>query len=143
VKVVQQQRTGKGNALAAGFEVTTGDYVVMLDADGSMNPKEIDAFVAALDAGADYAKGSRFTSGGGSDDITGLRRVGNWALTTLTNGLFRCHYSDLCYGYNAFRHECIDLFRLHPARAAGARWGDGFEIETIINTRVAQADISI
>ena len=56
--VVRQTRKGKGNALAAGFEAATGDYIVMIDADGSMDPAEILDFTAALDAGADYAKGS-------------------------------------------------------------------------------------
>src|SRR6185369_5243480 len=55
IRVVRQGRVGKGNALAAGFEVATGDYVVMIDADGSMDPEEIGLFIAALEAGADYA----------------------------------------------------------------------------------------
>ena len=46
VKIVQQTRRGKGNALACGFAELTGDVVVMLDADGSADPREIPAFVA-------------------------------------------------------------------------------------------------
>lgn len=41
VRVVRQARRGKGNALAAGFHAATGDYIVMIDADGSMHPAEI------------------------------------------------------------------------------------------------------
>jgi glycosyltransferase involved in cell wall biosynthesis len=41
VTVIGQTRTGKGNALACGFSVATGDFVVMLDADGSTDPAEI------------------------------------------------------------------------------------------------------
>ena len=67
ITVISQTRRGKGNALAAGFEAATGDYVVMIDADGSMDPAEIEAFLAELDNGADYVKGSRFVAGGGSD----------------------------------------------------------------------------
>lgn len=138
--VVRQTRKGKGNALAAGFEAATGDYIVMIDADGSMDPAEIADFTAALDAGADYAKGSRFTAGGGSDDITRLRRAGNWGLNALTNVLFRSRYSDLCYGYNAFRRDCVAAFALPTAHGTTtAQWGDGFEIETMINVRVAVA----
>ena len=142
--VVQQTRRGKGNALAAGFEAATGTYVVMIDADGSMDPAEIDLYVARLESGADYVKGSRFISGGGSDDISPLRRAGNWGLNTLTNTLFWTRYTDLCYGYNAFRRECIPSFGLQPAHAPGThRWGDGFEVETLINIRVARADLSV
>ncbi len=145
IEVVTQNRRGKGNALAAGFAACRGDYVVMIDADGSMDPREISSFIAALDGGADYAKGSRFISGGGSDDITRTRKAGNWALNSFTNLLFRTRFSDLCYGYNAFRKECIDVFSLpdHEDPAQGARWGDGFEIETLINTRVAKAKVAI
>lgn len=144
IRIVQQTRRGKGNALAAGFEAASGAYVVMLDADGSMDPGEITAFVAELDGGADYVKGSRFVEGGGSDDISRLRRAGNWGLNTLTNVLFWTRYTDLCYGYNAFRREAIASFGLEPAHAPGTgRWGDGFEVETLINIRVARADLTI
>jgi glycosyltransferase involved in cell wall biosynthesis len=143
LRVVRQTRKGKGNALAAGFEAATGDYIVMIDADGSMDPAEITRFVTELDAGADYVKGSRFMRNGGSDDISRLRRAGNWGLNALTNLLFRTTYTDLCYGYNAFRADAVRAFALAPAHEAGARWGDGFEVETLINIRVARAALTI
>ena len=143
--VVRQTRKGKGNALAAEFEAVTDDYIVMIDADGSMDPKEICDFIAALDSGADYAKGSRFMPGGGSADITAIRKLGNLVLNGTTNVLFRTHFTDLCYGYNAFRRECVRTFALPPAHddSVAAHWGDGFEIETLINVRVAKAGMQI
>jgi len=69
VCVVSQTRKGKGNALACGFEAATGDVIAMVDADGSADPGEIPRFVAALQDGADFAKGTRFLPGGGSADI--------------------------------------------------------------------------
>ena len=145
VRVVQQSRTGKGNALAAGFEAARGRYILMIDADGSMDPREIESFVAALDAGADYAKGSRYAPGGGSTDITRLRNLGNRSLNRVTNLLFGTRFSDLCYGYNAFTRECLGVFDLPPAHSTsdGSQWGDGFEIETLINVRVAKAALRI
>lgn len=145
IVVVRQTRRGKGNALAAGFIAAKGDYIVTIDADGSMDPAEIPSFIAALDRGAHYAKGSRFIPGGGSDDISRTRHVGNRFLNGLTNLLFRTRYSDLCYGYNAFRRECIANFALPDAHddSVEARWGDGFEIETLINVRVAKAKLDI
>src|SRR4051795_13719713 len=80
VKIVLQNRRGKGNALACGFAAVTGDIVVMLDADGSADPRETPPFVRALFEGADFAKGTRFVGGGGSIDITRTRRWGNRAL---------------------------------------------------------------
>ena len=65
-----QSGRGKGDAFRTGFAAVTGNLIVMLDADGSADPAEIPRFVDALEAGADFAKGSRFLEGGGSADIT-------------------------------------------------------------------------
>jgi glycosyltransferase involved in cell wall biosynthesis len=147
VRTVTQTRKGKGNAMACGFAAATGDVIVMFDADGSADPAEIPAFVAALVAGADFAKGSRFTEGGGSDDITALRRTGNAGLNGMANALFGTSYTDLCYGYNAFWADLLPVLDLPatdaPAPADGMIWGDGFEIETVLNCRVAAAGLKI
>jgi glycosyltransferase involved in cell wall biosynthesis len=145
VVVVLQNRRGKGNAMACGFAAATGDIIVMLDADGSADPREIPRFVAALTHGADFAKGSRFTAGGGSADITPLRAWGNRWLNRAANLLFGTDYSDLCYGYNAFWAYCLPALELDATGVSRdvTTWGDGFEIETIINTRIAKAGLSI
>jgi glycosyltransferase involved in cell wall biosynthesis len=147
VRVIKQTRKGKGNAMACGFAAATGDVIVMFDADGSADPAEIPAFVSALIAGADFAKGSRFTTGGGSDDITLLRRTGNAGLNGVANALFGTSYTDLCYGYNAFWSDLLPLLELPPIDAPapqdGMLWGDGFEIETVLNCRVAAAGLKI
>ena len=144
-RIVMQNRRGKGNAMACGFAVVTGDIVVMLDADGSADPREIPSFVSALIQGADFAKGTRFAGGGGSNDITRTRAWGNRWLNRTVNGLFGTRYTDLCYGYNAFWAHCLPLLALHVGDRdqTAKRWGDGFEIETIINTRVAKAKLTI
>jgi glycosyltransferase involved in cell wall biosynthesis len=134
VVVVHETRRGKGAALQAGFETATGDIIVMLDADGSADPAEIERFVDALVAGADFAKGSRFIDGGGSADITPVRRAGNWFLTKLVNGLFGTRYSDLCYGYNAFWTSCLAYLQVDC---------DGFEVETLINIRIAKHGLRV
>jgi glycosyltransferase involved in cell wall biosynthesis len=133
-KIVLQQRPGKGDALRCGFEAATGDVLVMLDADGSADPAEIPAFVKALVEGADFAKGTRFRKGGGSSDITPLRRAGNRMLSGTVNVLFGTAYSDLCYGYNAFWRHCL------PAMSVDC---SGFEIETLINIRIARAGLKV
>ena len=146
--VISQVRRGKGNALAAGFARVTGDAVVMFDADGSADPDEIPRFVEALVEGADFAKGSRFRPGGGSADITAVRRIGNRFLHTWMNVSFRTRFTDLCYGYNAFWADLIPLLDLPdhelPTPAGSPLlWGDGFEIETLINCRFASAGVAI
>jgi glycosyltransferase involved in cell wall biosynthesis len=147
IRVVSQTRKGKGNALTAGFQAATGDIIVMFDADGSADPAEIPAFVEALVGGADFAKGSRFARGGGSEDITPLRSAGNAFLNLVANVAFRTRFTDLCYGYNAFWRDLVPVLDLPdlelPAPASGMLWGDGFEIETLINCRFAAASVSI
>ncbi|MGC9668701.1 glycosyltransferase family 2 protein [Planosporangium sp. 12N6] len=148
LKVVHQTRTGKGNALACGFAASTGDILVMIDADGSTDPAEIPRFIDALLAGADYAKGSRFRPGGGSHDITRLRRLGNYGLNGIVNLLFGTRFTDLCYGYNAFWRSAVphlDLpsVDLPPASDGQKLWGDGFEIETLITVRAARHKLRI
>jgi glycosyltransferase involved in cell wall biosynthesis len=134
VRIVLQGRRGKGNALACGFAAATGEIIVMLDADGSADPKEIPEFVRALMAGADFAKGTRFARGGGSSDITRLRRAGNLVLSGLVNLLFGSRYTDLCYGYNAFWRHCLKAIDVDC---------DGFEVETLINIRIWRAGLAI
>jgi glycosyltransferase involved in cell wall biosynthesis len=145
VTIVLQNRIGKGNAMACGFAAATGDIIVMLDADGSADPREIPRFVAALVDGADFAKGTRFANGGGSADITRMRAWGNRWLNRAANVLFGTRYTDLCYGYNAFWAHCLPTLELEAAgeREAEKHWGDGFEIETLINTRVAKGKLRI
>ena len=140
IRVVGQTRRGKGNALACGFAAATGDIIVMIDADGSTDPAEIPSFVAAIHAGADFAKGSRFAEGGGSADITRFRRLGNRGLNRLVNVIYRTKFTDLCYGYNAFRRHCLSTIAIYPGLESIERYhGDGFEVETLINIRIAKA----
>lgn len=141
--LLEQTRHGKGNALACGFERASGEVIVMLDADGSTDPAEIPLFVRALMEGADLAKGSRFVHGGGSSDLTRVRRAGNLGLNWLVNKVFGTRFTDLCYGYNAFWRSAVPCLRLPSTSLSGAQWGDGFEIETLINVRIARAGLTI
>jgi glycosyltransferase involved in cell wall biosynthesis len=134
VVIVYQGGKGKGDALTCGFRAATGDIIVMLDADGSADPGEIPRFVATLLSGADFAKGTRFVTGGGSSDITLVRRLGNWVLSSVVNTLWRVNYSDLCYGYNAFWTRCLDEVSADCA---------GFEVETLMNIRLAKSELSV
>jgi hypothetical protein len=134
VKVVHQGGVGKGDALAAGFAAATGDIIVAIDGDGSTDGKEIVRFVSALLAGADFAKGSRFSSAGRSDDITVIRRYGNKALNLTVNRLFGTSFTDLCYGYNAFWSKHLEKLALDSP---------GFEIETLMSIRAAEAGLNI
>ncbi len=132
--IIEHLAPGKGAALRRGFSVARGEIIVMLDADGSMNPGEIPAFVGVLMGGADFAKGSRFCHGGGTEDMEWYRKLGNWALTKTVRAGFGGRYSDLCYGYNAFWANSIERLELDA---------DGFEIETMMNIRALTSGMAV
>ena len=124
----------EGAALKAGFKAATGDIVVMLDADGSMNPDEIILLVGALLAGADFVKGSRFVEGGGSSDLSAFRTAGNLGLTLVTRLLYGCRFSDLCYGYMAFWTRFLPVLDSSVS---------GFEIESLLCARALHHRLKI
>jgi len=134
IRVLTQSGRGKGDAFRTAFAAVTGNAIVMLDADGSADPAEIPSFIEALEAGADFAKGSRYLEGGGSADITVLRKLGNTCLSGSANLLHGTHFTDLCYGYNAFWARCLPFISLDVP---------GFEVETLINLRIAGAGMKI
>jgi glycosyltransferase involved in cell wall biosynthesis len=134
VIVVHETRPGKGAAMRAGFEAASGDFVVTIDADCSMDPKEIGTYVEALEQGYDLVKGSRMMPGGGSDDMTQLRRFGNARLRDLCNILYDVRFSELCYGYMGLRRARLRDLQLRS---------DGFEIETEIVTRSIRCGLRV
>jgi glycosyltransferase involved in cell wall biosynthesis len=134
VVVVRDDEPGKGAALRAGIAAATGDFIVMLDADGSMDPNEIEAFVAPLYEGRDLAKGSRFLAGGGTADMSLLRSTGNRMLLAIGNVLFGVGHTDLCYGFAAFRRDRVLSLELDAV---------GFEIETQLFLRATRQGLDV
>lgn len=134
IVVVTQNARGKGAALRAGFAAATGDLLVMIDADGSMDPQELHRYVTPLLNGYDFVKGSRFLTGGGSSDFTPLRRLGAQAFVRMTNVLFLIRLTDLCYGYCSFRRDCLGALALTAL---------GFDIETELVVHAIKANLRI
>lgn len=132
VITVCQDGRGKGNALRCGFAAATGDAIVAIDADGSTDPAEIPAFVGALQAGAEYVKGSRFLPGAGTDDMTLIRKIGNYGFVVLARLMYGARYSDFTYGYTAFWRRCLPTLDLRS---------EGFEIECEMTVRAAQTGL--
>lgn len=125
--VIFQRGIGKGAALREAFlhDFVDGDIVVMMDADGSMSAKEIPQYIEALYSGADVVKGSRFLPQGFSEDMSLIRKFGNRVLLSLVNILWGTSYTDLCYGFGAFKKRA--LRKLSPTLSS-----TNFEIETEI-----------
>jgi len=132
LQIVQQQRPGKGAAIRAGLEAAKGDILIVMDADGSMNGAEIAAFRDALLNGADYVKGSRFAPGGGSVDITKMRRFGDRGICFLIWLLFGAHFTDGTYGFKGVWRDCLEAIPIDT---------DGFEVELLIDIRAHRASL--
>lgn len=135
VKIVLEPRRGKGAALRAGYRVASGEVLVVIDADGSHDPREIPRFVQALMEGSDFVKGSRFAPHGGTTDMPRYRKAGNGAFTVMSNVLFDQHWTDLCYGFHAFWRYCLDQLDLNDI--------DGFEIDTAIYLRAVREKLRV
>ena len=125
---------GKGDAMRVGAAVARGSIIVMMDADGSMDPAEIERFVEPLAQDFDFVKGSRFLAGGGTSDMTHLRKAGHWGLLGLANFMYGSRWTDLCYGFCAFRRSALEELALDA---------DGFEIETQMAVRSARIRLRI
>ena len=105
-----------------------------MDADGSMDPFEINKFIEELEKGYDLVKGSRFLKDGSTDDMTSFRKFGNWVFVKLVNLLYKRKFTDLCYGYIAIRKDLIREINIQA---------EDFSIETEIIVRAIKKQAKI
>ncbi len=127
--LLRQDGRGKGNALKTGIRVATGDIIVTMDADGSMDPRDMDAAISRLLDGDHFVKGSRCLPGGSSDDFTAVRKAGNSFLTNVTNVAVGRRFTDITYGFNAYWRDVERL--VHDL-------SEGFEFEIQLAVRAAR-----
>lgn len=126
VKVINNKgRHGKGNALRLGFKESTGDILVMMDADYSHRPEDLPLFLDRIEQGVGLVIGSRIW--GGSEEYTRTRALGNMMLTTVFGLIFHRYLSDLLNGYKVFRREIFDNFEYNSSTFE-------IEIELAVNT---------
>ena len=139
-RVIDQEELGKGNALRQMFrcdcENCNKTMVVLMDADGSNRPEEIPQLLLALANGADIAKGSRFLKGGGSTDISRIRRIGNKFFVSIVNLAWKGKYTDLCYGFMAFHKDTLQ--KLRPILESKR-----FQIETEICIKAGKLGLNV
>ncbi len=131
VRVLQQPRNqGKTAALRAGFAASTGDIVIVQDADLEYDPVDIPVLTEPILRGrADVVYGSRFMTRRASRVLYFRHYLANQVLTFLSNLLTDLNLSDVETGYKAFRGEIIRNMVIETQ-------GFGFEIE--VTAKVAK-----
>lgn len=99
---------GKATALHAGFTVADGEIVVVMDADGQLDPRDIPALLEEIDAGADLVSGR-----GTKAQSTGIRRVASRWYNRVTARMTGVHATDLNSGIRAMRREVATSLHLY------------------------------
>lgn len=105
---------GNGAAVKTGIRRATGEVVLLMDADGQMDPRFIPEILGGVAAGQDMVVGARTRDTQG-DSVA--RRIGNRALDALGAYLVETEVRDLTSGYRAMRRAVImEFIHLLPNR---------------------------
>jgi dolichol-phosphate mannosyltransferase len=129
VEVLHRARKeGLGRAYVAGFQralASDAELVLEMDCDFSHSPRDVPRLIAAVEAGADLALGSRYVAGGGVENWGALRRAISRGASIYTQALLmRIH--DPTGGFKCFRRQVLESIDLEHVDAAGYV----FQIET-------------
>jgi glycosyltransferase involved in cell wall biosynthesis len=130
-----EKNKGKTEALKTGFRLTSGDIVIVQDADLEYDPAEIPEVIAPIIEGkADAVFGSRFLVRKAARAVYFYHYLGNKLLTFLSNLATNINLTDVETCYKAFRGEIIRNIRINSS-------GFGFEIE--VTAKVAKLRCAI
>ena len=116
VRVVLDNKKGKGAALRHVVQYVAGDIIVFIDADGSHDPRDIPKLVAPIvNNEADHVSASRLIGGsselhGGFDEF--FRLAGSSFITACINWRFKVKLSESQNGFRAIRKDIIDRLDL-------------------------------
>jgi dolichol-phosphate mannosyltransferase len=136
----RRDKEGLGRAYVAGFHRALADgaeLVLEMDCDFSHDPKDVPRLIAAVEAGADLALGSRYVRGGGTRNWGLLRRLISRGGSVYTALFLHMGVKDPTGGFKCFRRavlEQLDLDAITPR-------GYAFQIETTY--RVKQAGFKV
>jgi dolichol-phosphate mannosyltransferase len=122
-------KEGIGRAYIAGFEqVLDGDsqLILEMDCDFSHDPADVPRLIAACEAGADLALGSRYVPGGGTRNWGAVRRLISWGGSFYARMLLGVRIRDLTGGFKCFRRHVLETLDLDAIESKGY----AFQIET-------------
>lgn len=132
---------GLGAAYRAGFEYAFArgyEVVVQMDADFSHDPAALPSLLAAVDAGAPVAVGSRYVSGGSTPDWPLRRRMLSKMGNRYASTLLDLDVHDATSGYRAYRAEVLGALRPEEMQATGY----GFQLELSYRARLHDVDVT-
>ena len=133
--IYHEVNQGKGAALRTGFAATTGDVVIVQDADLEYDPAEYPKLLQPiLDGKADVVFGSRFAGGEAHRVVYFWHMVGNKGLTLLSNMMTNLNVTDMETCYKVFKREVLQKITIEENRF-------GFEPE--ITAKVSKLDVVI
>jgi dolichol-phosphate mannosyltransferase len=129
-RIFRQSGRGKGNAVSEAFSVLKTDYVIMLDADNTYDPRDMLPMMELLEDGHDVVMGSRMRGRLQEGAISLKNMLGNKLLTTTASVLYRKRVSDLCTGFWGFKGHVLGDLGIDAK---------GFELEAQMFSRCAKS----
>ena len=111
IEIYFQKKSGYGNALIEGIEMTKTKYFCIINADGSMDPSYLDLMLNEC-KNLDVVFASRYLKGGGSDDDDIVTFVGNKFFSTFGKLFFNLKISDIFYTYFIAKTESFKKLNL-------------------------------
>jgi glycosyltransferase involved in cell wall biosynthesis len=104
-RIILQRGLGKGEAITFGAQTAKGNYVGIIDSDGSNDPCELYHYVDLARKGFDLVKGTRYMDGGRSDDETVFRKILIIGAQKIANALWKSNFRDISYGMFLIKRE--------------------------------------
>lgn len=140
--LIFQEGRGLGKAIETGIKNTTGEIIIIMDADGSHEPADIPKLLEKIRQGYDVVIASRYISGpkmrnllffyrkSSSYDDTFIREFGNRLFTFMCRKIYHIDVHDILMGYKAFRRNIFEKINLNEA-------GQQFDAEIMIKAKKA------
>ncbi|TML78168.1 MAG: polyprenol monophosphomannose synthase [Actinobacteria bacterium] len=119
----REKKEGIGRAYIAAFELllreSAAELILEMDCDFSHDPADVPRLIAAVEAGADLALGSRYVAGGGTRNWGLIRRIISWGGSFYARVILGLSVRDLTGGFKCFRRRVLETLDLDAIESRG------------------------